>query len=956
MISLDSLKSAKGLKVCHLNARSILNKIDQFRLHFEKSGIDVITVSETWLTKGISSSILQMHNYKLFRWDRSFFNDTDTNVKKGGGLLIFVRDDLNFEAYADDSRNICSKDCELQRLELRSDVQKNIVIFNLYRPPSGSVKNFIDHLTVIRENESNVISTEVVFLGDFNINYRTKKADDTKKLIGWQNKFGYTQLIKTNTRTAKKSKSIIDLIITDIEYCLDSGVIDLHISDHQPVYLIKKKGRDTRSSVSFKGRSYINYSKDLLSDALTNEIKRNFRETVDPNGCWDFMEDFLNTFLDTVCPIKTYRSKDSTPAWISHDIITLSKDRDSAWARAKLSGSDEDWALARRLRNWANNSVKAAKADYVRNELNENKNNPKSFWRNIKQVLPDQSSGSINIKNPVSNETLPKNLQAQVINDFFVGIGEKLAADFDNNDQPLRNVLRGRDALEIRHITQIEVLKLIDNISVYKSSGIENVSSRILKDFLGLISRELTILYNNILDTGIFPDKWKIATVTPIPKVTNALNPSDLRPISLLPVPGKLLEKFITISIENYLEDNKYFCEGQNGFRKSRSTASAMSKFLDDLLNSLNDSQTCIAAYLDVRKAFDTINHHRLLNKLRAAGIGDGLCRLLENYLTNRKQRTKLYGSVSDLKSVSIGVPQGSTIGPLMFIVYINDLPEVLEHAKPLMYADDTVLYFSSNNDREVRKKLQVDLINIDRWCLENKLSLNVSKTKIMCFMSDNKRKNCRQFKFYMKGKIVEEVDNYKYLGTHIDNRLNGDVQFSKTLQALGLKLRTFSRIRRFLNGDAALTVYKSMILPLLDYNDHFQMLWNAEKLRRLQKLQNWGLRIVFFDKDPKLNETEMHSAAKVTELKYRRAQHLVNIMYHRSKFDKYLDKREIQTRQFAKIKFKVINPVVKKAFKSPNYLGAQLWDLLPLDTQTSPTYSLFKYKVKKHIAAGLFN
>ena len=315
-----------------------------------------------------------------------------------------------------------------------------------------------------------------------------------------------------------------------------------------------------------------------MSDALPNQIKNRFRETQDPNECWDLMENFLIKFLDDTCPVKTFRSKDNTPAWISHNIITLSKERDTAWAKAKLSGNEEDWATARRLRNWANNSVKAAKADYLRNKLEENMRNPKTFWRNIKNVLPEQSSGCINIKNPLSNDTLPKDMQAQVINDFFAGIGDKLAEGFDGTDHPIPCNIDDAAKLEIRHITQVEVLKLIDNIFIYKSSGIDNVSGRVVKDFLTLISRELTVLNNNILDTGLYPDKWKIATATPIPKVTTATNPSDLRPISLLPVPGKLLEKYITKTMENYLEENKYFHEAQNGFRKRKSTSSAMSK------------------------------------------------------------------------------------------------------------------------------------------------------------------------------------------------------------------------------------------------------------------------------------------------------------------------------------------------------------------------------------------
>ena len=182
------------------------------------------------------------------------------------------------------------------------------------------------------------------------------------------------------------------------------------------------------------------------------------------------------------------------------------------------------------------------------------------------------------------------------------------------------------------------------------------------------------------------------------------------------------------------------------------------------------------------------------------------------------------------------------------------------------------------------------------------------------------------------------------------------NTQFSKSLQTLGLKLRTFSRIRRYLDTRAALTVYRATILPLIDYNDHFQMLWSAEKLSRLQKIQNRGLRIVYCNVNPKLDEEGLHNRANLTKLQQRRTLHLLSLMYKRSKLDLYLDKRDIPTRQFDKVKFKVINPVVKKAFKSPNYLGSQLWDKLPRDTQLAPTFNIFKMWVKKHIAAGMFN
>ena len=206
-----------------------------------------------------------------------------------------------------------------------------------------------------------------------------------------------------------------------------------------------------------------------------------------------------------------------------------------------------------------------------------------------------------------------------------------------------------------------------------------------------------------------------------------------------------------------------------------------------------------------------------------------------------------------------------------------------------------------------------------------------------------------------MKGVLLEEVDSYRYLGTVVDKDLSGEPQFSQLTKTLGFKLRTFGKIRRYLTSKAALMVYKSTILPIIDYNDYFQLLWNANNIQKLQKYQNWGLRIVFSDRQPELSEDEMHSEAKLSKIKDRRVSHLLDLMYHRSKNNSRLDERDMPTRQFAKIKFKVIAPLVKKAFKCPNFYGSQLWDQSPIETQSAPTPVIFKKKVKQHFMEGLF-
>ena len=271
MTDFESIRTYKGLKFCHLNVRSIVNKLDQFKLHFEHSSFDVVTLSETWLTEGINDCLLTMGGYQLLRYDRSVQGLHGT--KKGGGLLIYVKNDINFSLNYNVEKNLSCSDVEDQRLELTSPVQSDILLFNIYWPPNGSVSKCLEGLDNLLEKETDLHLKDLILLGDFNLNISSKLNAETKKLVQWQNRKGLSQLIKSSTRSSRRSATTIDLIFTSMNDCTNCGVLDLHISDHQPVYAIKKRVKDNRPKVFFKGRTYVNYNKDLLSDCLTNDIK-----------------------------------------------------------------------------------------------------------------------------------------------------------------------------------------------------------------------------------------------------------------------------------------------------------------------------------------------------------------------------------------------------------------------------------------------------------------------------------------------------------------------------------------------------------------------------------------------------------------------------------------------------------------------------------------------------------
>ena len=267
-----------------------------------------------------------------------------------------------------------------------------------------------------------------------------------------------------------------------------------------------------------------------------------------------------------------------------------------------------------------------------------------------------------------------------------------------------------------------------------KSSGLPLISARILKDALLVLTMQLVYLFNLSLTTGVTPQKWKVASVVPIFKSGRRDSANNYRPISLLPVPDKLLEKIVHIRISFFLETNKVLLEQQGGFRCGKSTVGSVTDFTNDVLRSVNDSKVTMAAFVDLRKAFDTVDHSILLAKMDNMGIRGGALGWLRDYLLGSSQTTFVNGMSSEVLGVDYGVPQGSILGPLLFLAYIHDVQYNAKNIKILLYADDTVLYASSENPETALVNLQKGVDDFVNWCIKNKLSLNVEKTKTMFF------------------------------------------------------------------------------------------------------------------------------------------------------------------------------------------------------------------------------
>ena len=950
MVVLGDIVNQKGLKIFHLNIRSLIPKIEQLRLILEDRKIDIFSISESWLHAGVCSSIVSIPGYDLVRQDRETMINEHA-VKRGGGLCVYYNTEMSCNSESWSRFNVSNCDLELQILQFNRKNARNLILMNVYRPPNGDVGKAIDSINEAILNIRQLSRKDLVVMGDFNIDFANKRHKNVKALSYFASLNGLTQLITEPTRYTPVAHTTIDLIFSNIEYIQNSGTLDLFISDHQPIFLLKKKSKVRHTKVELTGRTYRNYSGPEACNRLDQILDKNLiKNENDPSVCWDYLLNDITTLADELTPKKVYKIRKDKPIWLTNDLLNMQKDREYLYKKAKKTRKHDDWLVACAHRNRVNKAIREAKADFIKDELTRNKSNPKKFWRSIKNdIIPDKKSHILNLVDPETNRQYEIDEIPSIINQFFAEVGPKLASslpevDIDNFAINLDDRV-GEPGFEIVRINSQVVIKYVKELSVYKSSGIRDLGSVLLKDIFLYIPDVLADIYNKVIATNIFPDSWKIATVVPLPKINNPKSPSELRPISLLPIVGKIMEKIIHSQLKDYLEIENLLVSQQHGFRKNHSTQSACAKFIDDIMLYLDKGYSTVAVFLDVKKAFDTINHQVLLKKLQNLNVGQNALALIENYLTNRKQCVVYQNQCSDELSLTTGVPQGSTLGPLLFLIYINDLPNILNNCDCLLFADDTVIYNGKTDTNIAYTAVQSDLDEVYSWCNKNQITLNQAKTEYIHF-SYRKRTDLPGITLKLCNKPISKTNSYKYLGTDIDTKLNCIAQYNNLIKKLSTRKITFSKIRYLLTTDAAVALYRSCIQPLFDYNDFYYLLLSQKYCKKLQAMQYRFLKIVF--KGLNYSNDQMLAKVGVEKLDLRRKVHVAGLMYKRSTNPEYLDSRDLPTRQFNKRVLKIPEVNLTKTFKSPIYFGSTLWNALPRHIQDSETYQLFKYRYKQ--------
>jgi len=584
------------------------------------------------------------------------------------------------------------------------------------------------------------------------------------------------------------------------------------------------------------------------------------------NNLWDTFKKECTAAINKHVPSKMTSTRYSQP-WCNRTIRRLSRRKKRAYKRARKSNSEKDWTTYKTIQKATRTECKTAHNKYVHDLVTDD--NSKKLYTFVKNKKCD-GSGVAPLKRDGVNHVDPPT-KAEILNDQFTSVFTK-----EDTESPLPDLGESPypDAPQI-HVTENGVRKLLLGINPNKATGPDSISPRFLKEMAHPLAPALTLIFQASLDQGTIPDDWKTANVTPIYKKGDKSQPSNYRPISLTSVACKLLEHVIHSSLMKFFEDHNILSQYQHGFRKHHSCESQLITTVNDLVTGLDKSQQIDAILLDFSKAFDKVPHQRLLLKLRHYGVRNNTLQWIQSFLSNRSQQVLLDGTSSKPAPVTSGVPQGTVLGPLLFLAYINDLPERVRSACRL-FADDSLLYkvIKTQADAEL---LQEDLDKLQEWEKTWMMEFNASKCEVLRI--SNKRK-VTDASYTIHGQTLQMTKKAKYLGSVLTPNMTWNAHIDMTTQKAN---NTLAFLRRNLGSCPQQTkeaCYKSLVRPQVEYAS---TVWDPPTkalTHRVEMVQRRAARFVSGDYRRRSSVGSMIGSLGWDSLQQRRTQAKAVMMY----------------------------------------------------------------------------
>lgn len=811
------LKNKNNLTAFHLNARSLQNKSDDIGTFFSEieTKFDIIMFTETWGTEDCDA--LSLPGYTC-----NFLNRIG---RRGGGVSMYIKEHLKCDVI--NMFTEVTSDYEVLTLSYKTKLLSVI-----YRPPASDFAKFLLFVDKLFEFV-NVNNYTLILGGDLNTDMSqiSSNRDDFNNTLTSN---GFHNIIISPTRITASTSSVIDLFITNTYADVDvAGTISFDVSDHLPIFMSLPVNNVTSK------RRKIQIVFQPIYDASLQSFRNAIKETdwsvvyakKSVNDSYNLFLEKFKSLYETHFPRKTITlSNKIRKPWVTPAFLKRISEKNKLYKAFISSRDPSQLSVFKKYRNKLSSDLKKAKLEYHNDLFDEdNKKSPEVIWRSINKVL-NRKTGNSNLDELKINDTVfAGTALADYFNHHFVNFTPGVY-----NPSAASGISKlVTESLFLDATSEPEVIGIFMRLKNSKSCDINNIQIKPVKYVIDLIAPFLVYIFNKALEQGEFPSSMKNAKVSVLHKGGDKNEISNYRPISVLPIFSKGLEKLIACRLEHFLLKHSVITDAQFGFRKGKSTESALLLQKEIIVQNIENKLLTLGIFIDFSKAFDCLNHTTLLDKLSCYGMRGVSSSLLQSYLENRKQSVIIDGHLSSPQDIKCGVPQGSILGPLLFNIYINDIVNLNHDVRYIIYADDTSVLLTSSSVDELVVKANNFLSAFSKWSSVNGLLINIKKTKGVLFHPINKPVNAMN-DIMINGHSIELVNEHKTLGVIFSQNLTWDSQVNLLINKLNKVVGALSRCRTILPVSIKLQIYYSLFNSYINY---CHLVWGNTTKSNLNKI-----------------------------------------------------------------------------------------------------------------------